>query len=282
MKKEGAVGIYGGTFSPPHKGHLHAISAFFAECPLDRLYVVPAFIPPHKEVSCGVTAADRLEMTKTAMSSHPEWGGRLFVSDFEIKKGGKSYSVDTVRYFHRRADSLYFLIGTDMLLTFEKWYKPEVICKYARLVCVRREKETPGAQKDIEKKIIDIERRFDTEVILLKSPALPMDSTSLRESLRLGEKPAGLDPGVIKYIEEHGLYRELGHPSKQLNATRASGSRKGDISTHAGSPPIAGGWQRYSNSTRRPRRRSSPRVGFTTPPRSFPPPGRRLFAKSSA
>ncbi|MBQ7160229.1 MAG: nicotinate (nicotinamide) nucleotide adenylyltransferase [Clostridia bacterium] len=207
MKKEGTVGIYGGTFSPPHQGHIHAVNAFLDECPLDKLYIVPTFIPPHKQVTDNVTAQNRLDMVNIAFSSHPEWGGRLFVSDVEIRKGGKSYTVDTVKYFSRRAEKLCLLIGTDMMMTFGSWYKPETICKYAELVFISRENETPDSAKEIERQIVKTENQFNTRITRLKASAVPMDSTSLREALLRGEKPEGLPDGVYEYIEANGLYK---------------------------------------------------------------------------
>ena len=89
------IGIYGGTFAPPHNGHVHAARCFTEEVRLDKLYIMPTFIPPHKTSEPDDDPSDRLEMAKLAFSGIDG----ASVSDFEIVRGGKSYTVNTLEYF---------------------------------------------------------------------------------------------------------------------------------------------------------------------------------------
>ena len=86
------IGIYGGTFSPPHNGHLQAVKAFMEQMWLDFVYVIPAAIPPHKTVDCDVTPEQRLDMCRLAFADVEG----VYVSDMEIARGGTSYTVDTL------------------------------------------------------------------------------------------------------------------------------------------------------------------------------------------
>ena len=109
------IGIYGGTFSPPHNGHLAAARAFMEQMWLDILYVIPAAIPPHKQMAEPVSAADRLEMCRRAFAGMEG----VYVSDMEIRRGGKSYTVDTLRELSGDDRRLFLLCGTDMVLTLD-------------------------------------------------------------------------------------------------------------------------------------------------------------------
>ena len=105
------VGIYGGTFSPVHNGHVAAARAFMEQMWLDILYVIPTGVTPHKDMKGDATASDRLEMCRLA------FGGMegVIVSDLEMRREGKSYTVDTLRELYDPDGRLFLLMGTDML-----------------------------------------------------------------------------------------------------------------------------------------------------------------------
>ena len=117
------IGIYGGTFSPVHNGHVAAARAFMAQMWLDILYVIPTGLTPHKEMQGNATAADRLEMLRLAFDDMEG----VVVSDMEVRRAGKSYTVDTLRALSRPEDRLFLLCGTDMMLTLDSWREPEEI-----------------------------------------------------------------------------------------------------------------------------------------------------------
>ena len=111
------VGIYGGTFAPVHNGHVAAAKAFIEQMQLDILYVIPAGIPPHKQIDAADDPMHRYRMCELAF-----WDvEKVFVSDVEIKRTGKSYTVDTLRELSAPDRRLFLLMGTDMMLTLDQW-----------------------------------------------------------------------------------------------------------------------------------------------------------------
>lgn len=206
MDRIGTLGIYGGTFSPPHDGHYNALSAFLSECPIDKLFVIPANIPPHKQITESDKPSNRLAMTELALEDHPEWQKRLFISDWEIEQKERSYTVYTLRHFMQFADKILFLMGTDMLLSLHEWYRPAEICSLADIVFMRREQADPEINEKIEKQIKHLESNFGATIIQLHSTVLPLDSTSLRRAISEGKHPEGICDKVYNFIKEHHLY----------------------------------------------------------------------------
>ena len=116
--------IYGGTFDPPHIGHMHACREFLNAFTVDKMYVIPTSTPPHKIRSSTVSGEDRLDMCKLAFS---EISPLIEISDVELKREGKSYTADTINEIKALGyNDLYFLCGTDMLLTLDTWYNPNI------------------------------------------------------------------------------------------------------------------------------------------------------------
>lgn len=207
-KKNGfTLGIYGGTFSPPHAGHLNAINAFLNETDIDALLVLPAFIPPHKTISKEDEPRTRLEMTKLMLSSHPEFEKRLFVCDWEIEQKGRSYTVLTLEHFTAYADRLILLVGTDMLLTLEKWREPERICSLADIAFMPRTNPTPGEEKQIRDQIAFLHKNYGANIISLTSKALECSSTDIRRIIgNGGDTDDYICPDVKRYIKTNHLY----------------------------------------------------------------------------
>lgn len=202
------VGIYGGTFSPIHMGHVRAALAFLREMKLDRLYVIPAALPPHKAEKSGVGAEARLEMTRLAFADCPETAdGRLAVSDFEVRREGKSYSIYTLEHFSRPDRRLYMLVGTDMFLTLPTWYRAEDIFRLADIVLMRRECDAQiGSELDRRQK--EYANRFGARIHIIGERPLELSSTELRERIRKGLPVEGLIPAkTAEYIEKNSLYR---------------------------------------------------------------------------
>lgn len=205
MQKHARVGIYGGTFDPPHIGHLHAASAFLSLCALDRLYIVPTGIPPHK--SEGTNASLRMDMVRLAFGEHDYADARIEISDFEQSREGKSYSYHTLCHFKERADKLYLLCGEDMFLTLESWYRAEDIFKLATVVCFSRGSDA-GEQKHLADMAALYESAYGAHVLLPQFSPLPISSTAVRKRLQDGLSTDGfLTPSVQTYIKEHNLYK---------------------------------------------------------------------------
>ena len=130
------IALFGGSFNPIHNGHLHLAQTVHQQCGLDRMLLMPSGTAPHKSSDAYAPAADRLAMCRLAAEPYP-W---LEVSDYELTKPGKSYTVETLRYLHSRfpEDALFLLTGSDMLLSFDSWYCWQEILTLAGLLCVSR------------------------------------------------------------------------------------------------------------------------------------------------
>lgn len=202
------IGVYGGTFNPPHLGHLTAARAVFDLLKLDKLLLVPAGLPPHKALPAGSpTAEQRLEMTRLA-AEQLGLGDRVQVLDLELRRQGKSYTADTlsqIRELHPEAE-LWLLMGTDMFLTLQTWHEPEAIFALAGIAAFGRTEE------DTEE-LFSVQREYlyrtypDARIFTLTIPGVvDISSTELREQLSEDRGANLLAPAVYGYILREGLY----------------------------------------------------------------------------
>ena len=196
------VGIYGGTFSPVHNGHVAAARAFIDQMELDILYVIPTAIPPHKRIDAADDPVHRLRMCERAFAHDKS----VYVSDLEIKRGGHSFTVDTLRELSGADRRLFLLMGTDMVLTLDTWREPEEIFRLCYPIYIRRESDPVLEGQIVAKnqlylqKYGKIARRLVTDVI-------PLSSTEIRDRVKRGEEIESLvPPSVAAYIRMHGLY----------------------------------------------------------------------------
>ena len=196
------IGIFGGTFSPPHNGHIAAARAFMEQMWLDILYVIPTALPPHKEADALVSAEHRLEMCRLAFSDMEG----VYVSDMEIQRGGKSYTVETLRELTGEDRRLFFLCGTDMMLTLGQWREPEEIFRLCYPVYIRRESDE-ALDALIVKKIAEYNEKFGKIVRRIVTDPIELSSSQIREGLQQGTLSEGmLPPAVEKYISDNHLY----------------------------------------------------------------------------
>lgn len=199
------IGIYGGTFNPIHLGHIQA-ARFAAEyLELDKLLLIPAGIPPHKTLSAG--APDSIHRLAMAELAAEAIGPMAEASDMELRRKGKSYTLDTVRAVQEQYPhaGIYLLMGTDMFMTFHLWRGPEKLAKLCTLCAFgRSESDTEelfAVQRDY------LVRNFKADVVTITLPQIvDISSTQLREELARGEGQAYLDPAVYGYILRKGLY----------------------------------------------------------------------------
>ena len=196
------IGIFGGTFSPPHNGHLQAAKAFMEQMWLDILYVIPTALPPHKEMDIPVSAEHRLQMCRLAFS---EMEG-VYVSDMEIRRGGKSYTVDTLRELAGEDRRIFLLCGTDMMLTLDQWREPDEIFRLCYPVYIRRDTDS-SLDELIVKKIAEYNEKYGKVVRRIVVDPVEMSSSEVRACLKNG-KPVSkmLSPAVEKYISDNHLY----------------------------------------------------------------------------
>ena len=202
------IGVYGGTFNPPHLGHLTAARAVFELLGLDLLLLIPAGLPPHKELPAGSpTPEQRLEMTRLA-GEQLGLGDKVRTLDIELERGGRSFTSDTLAQLKAQyPDSeLWLLMGTDMFLTLQAWHEPEKILSLAGIAAFGRTEEDTeelfSAQREYLYKTYPQARIFTLTI----PGVIDVSSTELREKLAKGEGGNLLAPAVYGYILREGLY----------------------------------------------------------------------------
>jgi nicotinate-nucleotide adenylyltransferase len=219
MKKE-IVAILGGTFSPPHIGHVRAAEALQAALQPDRLMIIVDNLPPHKEIDGGASAEQRLKMASLAFGHIPG----VEISDMEIRRGGRSFTADTLTLLSREDRDLYFLCGTDMFLSLPTWRTPEIIFEKATICLVRRESDGEKSE-EIARAKADYERRYGARVRIIDAPVTEVSSTELRDQLKrapwLAEE--NVPAAVLSYIEAEGLWPP--EPSEVLSSLRQNIAR---------------------------------------------------------
>ena len=195
------IGIYGGTFNPPHSGHIQVAKYAVEALCLDRLLIMPSCIPPHKTLpGDSPTPAQRLEMLNLCFADME----KIQVSDLELCRGGISYTADTVTALQKTYPEaqLYLLLGTDMFLSFENWYHWQTILQKVTLGVLCRGK------KDEQQRISEQKEKLEQEgatVILLDNPVIPISSTQLRRMMAFCCEEF-LPDQIKNYIRENNLY----------------------------------------------------------------------------
>lgn len=194
------IALFGGSFNPIHNGHLHLAQTVHQQCGLDRMLLMPSGTAPHKSSDAYAPAADRLAMCRLAAEPYP-W---LEVSDYELTKPGKSYTVETLRYLHScfPEDALFLLTGSDMLLSFDSWYCWQEILTLAGLLCVSRGTEPEDV---LRQKAAELSSYGQVTVVHAKP--LLMSSSQIRHKIELCRKfSCYLPENVVQYIMLHRLY----------------------------------------------------------------------------
>ena len=201
------LGVYGGTFDPPHLGHMVSARQALEALELDKLLVVPAPIPPHNAVPEGVPLAqERLEMTAMAADTLllPD---RMEVSGIELDRQGPSYTSDTLRQLRQEhpGDELWLLMGSDMFLSLHQWHEPETVCALAHVAVFARSDADDRAALEVQAK--RLEKDFGAHSVVLDLPqVVEISSTQIRADLAQGIEPDYLPEPVYGYILRHGLY----------------------------------------------------------------------------
>ena len=193
------IGIFGGTFNPIHNGHIHLMETVKKALSLDEVWLMPAYTPPHKETKDLAKAEDRLNMLALVCQGREGFS----VCRYEVDKGGRSYTVETAQYLKSAypQDQFYFLMGADMLLSFDQWYRYEEILSCFTLAAAARDQGEYGA---LYQKASQLPGK--TEIVVINP--MPVSSTQVRALAAAGKDFSGLVPEkVAAYIKEHGLYR---------------------------------------------------------------------------
>jgi nicotinate-nucleotide adenylyltransferase len=204
------VGLLGGTFDPPHIGHLLAASDAVDLLGLDRLVFIPAAQQPLKRETTAAAASHRLRMVELLAQ-----GDRRFsVDEIEIRRPGLSFSVDTLEEYARRLPEAerFFLLGVDAFATLDEWRDPDRVVALARLVVMTRNeagaaRAMPGAD-EVARKVRALGGAGAAPPVVLASRRVDVSSTEIRERVRAGRPIRGFVTGpVLEYIETNGLYR---------------------------------------------------------------------------
>jgi nicotinate-nucleotide adenylyltransferase len=195
------LGILGGTFDPIHVGHLAVAKAAIDCAQLDRVLFVPSAQPPHRGAA-QAPAEDRLAMTNLAVQGEPNFE----VSDVEVRRGGRSYTVDTLSELHRTHpdDELFLILGWDAARLFRSWHEPERVSSLASVVIVDRPGLVPAPQAELAGLGLDPAR-----VIKCHVPTPDVSGSALRRAIAAGQPVTGqLPPAVERYVADHDLYRD--------------------------------------------------------------------------
>ncbi|MDO4460142.1 MAG: nicotinate-nucleotide adenylyltransferase [Clostridia bacterium] len=199
------IGIYGGTFNPIHNAHVHILNEFCRELNLDKILVIPTKEPPHKIAHALATGEDRINMIKLALCDFPF---EYEISDMEMKRAEKSFTVDTLKELRKTYpdDEFYLMMGEDMFLTIQSWFKSEIIMKEA-VICGAPRSES--GMKSLEEHAENLKKEYPYFKYLIKNIAfLDISSTEIRESINDREKLVSLVPErVADYIQQNNLYK---------------------------------------------------------------------------
>ncbi len=207
MKKYKKLAVFGGTFSPVHNGHLLAMRAYALAVRPDVLYVIPTAVPPHKMRKDDATDTERLDMLRIAVSTL-DIPCAVVVSDMEIARGGKSYTVDTVEQLHNIAEEVVIYCGTDMLLALDHWREYRRLLQLCAVAYMPREKDGRYAEA-IAEKVRVLTEEHGARLMALPPVSLEVSSSDVRACVQRGEDITSLVPaGVAAYILRERLYQK--------------------------------------------------------------------------
>jgi len=199
------LGILGGSFDPIHYGHLLLAETCREQCRLDRVLIVPAAVPPHKQLQAMTSARDRIEMVNLAIGGHEHFA----VSTIEIDRGGVSYTVDTLAALAEQQPgcSLFFLMGADSLKDLPTWREPQRLCELAVPLVVRRA-GSPEPDFSAIRHLLTTKRLEEIREQQVEMPIIELSSTDIRQRVARGQSIRFRTPRAVeKFIETHGLYR---------------------------------------------------------------------------
>jgi nicotinate-nucleotide adenylyltransferase len=195
------LGILGGTFNPPHVGHLICAQEAYTQLALDQVLFIPAGVPPHKALKAGdPDGRSRYDLCVAAIGNDP----RFAVSDIELQRTGPSYTADTLQELHvRNPDSeLFLIVGADTAASLPSWHQPERVVALATLAVAKRRGTTRDAVDDALSQIGGEERAE-----FFRMPRVGISSTDIRRRVKAQEPITYLVPeAVASYIDEHRLY----------------------------------------------------------------------------
>jgi nicotinate-nucleotide adenylyltransferase len=186
------IGLFGGTFDPPHIGHLMIAQEVLTQCKMDEIWFIPSAIPPHKTYKDITDNESRINMVKNAIRGND----RFFVSLIEFERNGPSYTIDTVIELKNRYidHEFFFILGGDMINDLPNWYKIDQLSKKVIFIGVKR----PG---------FVINSPFENRIIQIVAPQFEISSSQIRERFRMRQNTRYLLPDKVReYIEVNKIY----------------------------------------------------------------------------
>lgn len=196
------IGLYGGSFDPVHKGHLRVARAFLRQFKPEKLIVMPCRIPPHKENPAGASGEARLAMLRAAFAKDK----KIEVSDFELKKDGVSYTVETLRELKKQYPDrlIYLVVGADMFLTLREWKESAEIMTLCEPCVYNRDNSARG----ISEYAAGLERDFGVKTHFIRGGIVDLSSSELRFALGRDESVGSRIPRAVRgIIDDTGVYR---------------------------------------------------------------------------
>ncbi len=199
------LGIFGGSFDPVHMGHLILADCCREKQRLDRVWLIPAHTPPHKQSHQLAPGHDRIEMLKLATGGHEAFQ----VSTAELDRGGVSYTVDTLEQLKSEdpARELFLVLGSDSLADLPNWKDPPRLCELSTPLVVRRAGSPPPDYKVLSR-FVSVEKLRQFEAAQVEMPLIGLSSSDIRRRVADGRSIRFFTPRAVeKYIETHGLYQ---------------------------------------------------------------------------
>ena len=198
------IGLFGGSFNPPHLGHLHLAKIVHDVLSLDEIRLIPAKKPPHKSNQAYISEMDRFAMCEIISELYP-W---LVAENFELCQNRVSYTYYTVKYFKKLMPDakLFLVIGGDMLASFQTWFKWQEILKYASLACIAREDGEYENLLSFANKLCQ-----SGEIFLINTQSFAVSSTKIRKMIEKNENySCYLPEKIVQYIRTRNLYTGSG------------------------------------------------------------------------
>lgn len=200
------IGIFGGTFNPVHNGHVRLVQTVSQAIDFEKIIVMPDRIPPHKQADELVSGEDRLNMCAFAFEDMEN----VEISDWELRQSGKSYTIFTLEHLKMLYpnDKLWLIMGSDMLLCFDKWYRYEDIMKLASIVCISRcDGDSDDVLEEYAQRLSGKAEGFN--IVIVKAQPLEVSSSMLREELKkMSDTSCYFPKKIVQYIYEHNLYND--------------------------------------------------------------------------
>ena len=200
------IAIYGGTFDPVHLGHIRTAFAYISAYNPDRLFIMPNFIAPHKQMCAGDDPAMRLQMLKIAFSPLPFYNDKIIVSDYEIRQSETSYTYKTLEHFKWISNDLTLLCGTDNFISLENWKNAPRIFELATIAHIVRPNTVDDSDEVL--KIKDYYReKYNARIIDVPMAPIELSSTEIRHRIKNNMDTSMLIPPDVRlFIDKYNLY----------------------------------------------------------------------------